>query len=318
MKEQPKWQHDEMKQVEDWLKSSLGYYEILSSHRVHDARTGVWRLTADSGRYFVKIHKEKRKWHPEIYAYKKWVSGYSPYAPKLIDTFEGDNSQGILLCDLEGVPLREVMLPEEKILRVYAKAGELTKQLHSLTVGSWFGVPDCEGQPLRGSEVSAIDYMRMDFYKWCGKALTDNYLEKDETKLAVWALTNFDVYKDEPAIPINNDYTPGNWLVDSNGEFAGVIDFECMQWGLQADSFAILWLRYFVGRPMLEDAFFAGYGSNLADDKPKQVRHVCIKIGIANIVWGIEHSNKGNIKQGRALLKRIAKDDSFKNFGDKK
>ena len=36
----------------------------------------------------LKIHKEKRKWHPEVYAYRNWASAYEPYVPQLIAVYD--------------------------------------------------------------------------------------------------------------------------------------------------------------------------------------------------------------------------------------
>jgi len=47
------------------------------------------------------------------------------------------------------------------------------------------------------------------------------------------------VYLGEAAVPVNNGYSPKNWLVSDGGEFSGVIGLECMQWGLRVGASAI-------------------------------------------------------------------------------
>ncbi len=290
-----------------WLKSRVGQYQVVSNYRRHSERTGVWRVRTGVGMRFLKIHKEKRKWHPEVYAYENWASAYEPHVPQLIAAYEDLDTQGILLSEIEGIPLRDVDLPEEQVLSVYETAGRLARNLHSLEVGSFFGLPHCDGSPQGEEYTDAVAYMTHDLERWANLAKADkfNCLRADEMELARWAHENVDVYSGEPAIPINNDYTPGNWLVSGKGEFAGVIDLECMQWGVRVDSFAMLWHRYFPGSPEAEKAFFRGYGMNLKKEKPDQVRNVLTKIGVAEIIWGSEHAAPGLVERGRATLRGL-------------
>lgn len=295
-------------EVEPWLEHLVGKYHIISIHREHSARTGVWRIGNPSGNYFLKLHKESRKWHPEVYAYNNWISSYRPYAPELVGVFQKSNTQGILITGIDGIPLRDADLPESKTLNVYSCAGKLARNLHSSKTGAWFGIPDCEGRPLSEEYSDPVEYMRSDFNRWFSKALRMNCLSKSELNLARWALETVDIFSQELPIPINEDYTPGNWLVNQQGEFAGVVDLECMYWGVEVDSFAILWERYFQHFREAEGAFFEGYGIDPSYERPLQVKHVCIKIGIADIVWGIEKAKKRNIELGRRILQTVHMD----------
>jgi hypothetical protein len=113
------------------------------------------------------------------------------------------------------------------------------------------------------------------------------------------------IYESELSFPINQDYSPGNWLVDEQGKLVGVIDFECMAWGVRVDSFALLWERYFPENPPFEEAFWDGYGVDLVKELPLQVFNVCIKVGIADISLGTEFKNERSILSGRQLLRRV-------------
>ncbi len=292
-------------EVKSWLDGLIGKYHIISVHREHSAGTGVWKIGTSLGSYFLKLHKEEKKWHPEVYAYNNWSSSYKPYLPELVGVFQENNIQGVLVTAIDGVPLRDIDLPESKILNVYSCAGKLARNLHSSERGAWFGIPDSKGRPLSEHYGEPVEYMRADFNRWFSKALTLDSLSKRELKLAHWALDNVSVFSQEPPIPINEDYTPGNWLVNQQGEFVGVVDFECMYWGIEVDSFAILWERYFPRSPEAERAFFEGYGMNPSSERPLQVKHVCIKIGIADVVWGIEKNKKKNVELGRRILEAV-------------
>ncbi|KKK59884.1 hypothetical protein LCGC14_3029890, partial [marine sediment metagenome] len=114
-------------EVAKWLKTIVGEYKLAGNYRKHSERTGVWRIQAAGGMRFLKIHKEKRKWHPEVYAYQNWTSAYEPYVPQLIAVYESPEAQGVLLSEVEGQLLRQADLPEKQVLRVYETAGRLAR-----------------------------------------------------------------------------------------------------------------------------------------------------------------------------------------------
>ena len=294
-------------EVAGWIRAIVGEYKLAGNYRRHNERTGVWGIQAAGGMRFLKIHKEKRKWHPEVYAYENWASGYEPYLPKLIAVYEGIVAQGILVSSIEGTPLGEVDLPKKQVFKAYETAGRLARQVNSLAPGSFFGLPRRNGEPQTDAPADPVEYMKLDLHKWANldKAVKLGGITAEELKLLRWAHDSITAFTGEPAIPINNDYTPGNWLVNARGEFAGVIDLECMQWGLEVDSFAMLWHKYFPGHPEAEKAFFAGYGIDVPKEKPVQARVIQVKIAMANITWGIEHNEPNRVILGRENLRRL-------------
>ncbi len=145
--------------------------------------------------------------------------------------------------------------------------------------------------------------MTADFLKWYRMAKDADCLSGEEMTLAEWAIGNMNAFGGEKAVPVNRDFTPGNWLVRTDGTFAGIIDFECMEWGIPVDSFCMLWSRYFPGYPDGEKAFWEGYGT--APD-PVQARIARIKVEMANVGYGAAHSIAGLVESGRTMLRTIA------------
>ena len=290
-----------------WVTSELGDCQVLGAYRAHSARTGVWRLRRGTDSVFLKLHKEKPKWHHEVWAYRQWAAAHGAHVPRLLAVYEAEDAQGIIISALEGTPLKDVTLDRPRTLNAYEVAGRIARRVHESQTGSWFGLTDCRGQPLQFAYHDAVSYMKADLDHWANldKLETLGCLLPDEKALARWAHDHVEVYRDEAAIPINNDYSPKNWLVGDQGEFVGIIDLECMQWGLRVDSFAELWLKYFPGHPDLEDAFFAGYGSAPRQEKPDQAAGVQIKIGLANVIWGTEAGQPQAVERGRRLLRRV-------------
>ncbi|MCD4670475.1 MAG: aminoglycoside phosphotransferase family protein, partial [Actinomycetia bacterium] len=152
-------------EVAKWLKAIVGEYMLAGNYRKHSERTGVWRIQAAGGMSFLKIHKEKRKWHPEVYAYQNWASAYEPYVPRLIAVYESPEAQGVLMSGVEGQPLRQADLPEKQVLLAYETAGRLARQTHTLEVGPFFGLPDCKGRPQGETITDPVEYMTRDLQR---------------------------------------------------------------------------------------------------------------------------------------------------------
>jgi len=290
-----------------WAKGALGRCRVEESYREHSPRTGVWRLECHEGHVFLKLHKEKRKWHAEAFAYRQWACEHGAQVPRLLAVYEGDGVQGLLVTALDGRPLKETALDRRRTRDVYQAAGRLARRVHDSQTNAWFGLTDCHGEPFQTAHEDAVGYMTADLQHWAnpGKLSQLACLSPDEEALLHWAHENLGVYRGEAAVPINNDYSPKNWLVNDRGEFSGVVDLECMQWGLRVDSFAELWLKYFPDELELEDAFFAGYGWDPRREAPLQVRNVKIKMGVANIVWGTESQVPLAVERGRRLLRDV-------------
>lgn len=294
-----------------WATDKLGECHVEESYRSHSPRTGVWRLRCGERSVFLKLHNEKRKWHAGVWAYRQWAAAYGTKVPTLLGVYEGDETQGLLVTAIDGRPLKEVPVDRTRTLYVYAAAGRLARRVHNSQSNTWFGPTDCRGEPLHAAYTDAVSYMTADLCRWAEPAKVSRLrcLTPEEGTSLQWAYQNLDVYRGEVAVPINNDYSPKNWLVNDRGEFTGVIDLECMQWGLQVDSFAELWLKYFPDGPDLEDAFFTGYGWDPRREAPLQVRNVKIKMGLANVVWGIESHTPLAVDRGRRLLRDVLADE---------
>ncbi|HOF88698.1 MAG TPA: aminoglycoside phosphotransferase family protein [Armatimonadota bacterium] len=280
------------------------------SYREGSVRSGVWKLRAASGDYFLKLHAELRKWHPEVYAYHNWVNAIRPSVPELVAVIEGEGYQGVLITALEGQPLRDRELPLAQVLAVYREAGELARRMHDSTVGSWFGVPRADGQPYGKSWDDPVAFMKAEFDFWCGKLLQPSSdLDERERALAHWMLDRLDVYAGECPIPIHRDYQPINWLVDEAGQFTGVIDFECMQWSLRIDPFFSLWSKHFRQTPGVEEAFCSGYGRNIALENPEQYRVFKVHVGLCTLQYGTALGDAQMLQTGHAMLREIMDDE---------
>lgn len=92
------------------------------------------------------------------------------------------------------------------------------------------------------------------------------------------------------AVVNHGDNQPRNWLVDDSGTVR-LIDFgraEIDGWLRDIDR---MYFAEWVEHPTLEDAFFDGYGSPLADEDRERLRCLGAATSITGRLWSREHNN---------------------------
>lgn len=290
------------------VEAIIGPFAVIHPYRPANARTGVWKLRskADGQFCFFKTYSRKSRWHPEVFAYRHWIDVLKPYVPELLAVFEEEEGPGILISAMDGTIMRELSLEPEAELKAYRQAGQLTRLLHNSRTGEWFGRPDQDGNPIElfhhHDPVAYITRSLTDISGLCADA---GVLEPKRRELLEWALDHSYAFEGEKPVPISWDSTPGNWLVDPDGGFAGMIDFENMLWGFAADHFPILFERYFCNNDSAKQAFFDGYGPEVLASKAVQIRICCIKLALGDLYWGKVHSSPRVMEFGANMLREM-------------
>ncbi|MNW23489.1 Phosphotransferase enzyme family protein [compost metagenome] len=282
----------------------------MENLRPKSSRTGVLKLCTLKDRriYYLKFYANKQRWCSEVYAYKHWMYHLKPYAPELIHILEGKSWQAVLMTSLDGTIMRDTELGPQALQDAYYRAGELTRCVHRLTTGDWFGPMDQVGNPLEAIPCKdPISYVTDSIRDVARECLGKGLLVPSEIELMEWALQNVEVFEHTQPVPVNWDSTPGNWLVDRMGRFMGMIDFENMLWGIDVDSFSILFERYFEDQTIMK-SFFNGYGLEVLEEKSTHIKICCIKLGLSNIYWGEKHGSLRVASYGKTLLQRIYDD----------
>ncbi|MEF2965817.1 aminoglycoside phosphotransferase family protein [Paenibacillus sp. M1] len=296
------------------VQSIIGPFQIVANYRLRNIRTGVWKLYSSNADnyYYLKTYTRKQRWHPEVYAYRNWIPHLKPYVPKLIQAFEGDGWQAILITALDGTVMRETKLDAAAVEAAYRRAGELTRSIHRSRTGEWFGRPDKDGNPIELYHHSdPVEYVSNAISDLAIKCAQNGLLAPPEAELAEWASQHASAFEHSKPVPVSWDSTPGNWLVNDAGLFTGMIDFENMLWGIDVDSFSILFERYFAEDESAMKAFFAGYGPEILQEKNTQIKICCIKMAIGDIYWGTQNNSPRVCEYGRGLLNRINNNKLF-------
>lgn len=220
-----------------WLGETLGPFEVVGCCRGESSRTGVWKVKSRNGTHYLKLNGRRVRWATELYVYQNWATVFTPFAPELQGVLDKGGQVGLLLGALEGVPLREVTIAPAQEVKTYAMAGELLARLSTCQTGSWFGQMDEQGravsfagelleEPVRDPRSYYRDLISGSIQGAEAAAALIPY----ERRIAESVLYSLESIVFPQPVPTSLDYTPGNWIVDSNGNFRGLIDFENMLW----------------------------------------------------------------------------------------
>ncbi|NUL49104.1 phosphotransferase [Cellulosimicrobium funkei] len=108
-------------------------------------------------------------------------------------------------------------------------------------------------------------------------------------------------YRPRPVavVPTHGDYQPRNWLMDEGT--VRVIDFGRFAWRPVHTDWCRLAAQQWQGRPDLEEAFIAGYGSA---PEPELWRIEMVRQAVSTSVWAYQEGLAAFEAQGHRVLAR--------------
>lgn len=292
-------------QILAWCSSTVGPFEIVSGAQRPDGRSSISRLRTSSGHCYLKVHEKQDVWAQEVHGYERWAAAFDGYAPPLLALHEAA-PLALVVGELPGKVLEDLNLPVEQERAVWRRAGQMLTRLHGYAAGEFFGPCRRDGSPLGDAINDAVVYVRSALEQETEKAASAGYLDEDELGVMRSALPLTSAFVGEKPIPCHRDYCPYNWLVDDQGNWCGVIDFEFAHWDVRVADFS----RYpdweWMKRPDLLEAFFEGYGRRLTPAEEEQRLVAYAQYALSAIIWGMEASYFGFVEEGRLALKRLA------------
>jgi Ser/Thr protein kinase RdoA (MazF antagonist) len=289
-----------------WCTSVLGPFEVVSdaSNEHADLRAAAHRLRTASGGCYLKTHRDRSHWENEVHAYEQWAPAFDDFAPRLL-AVHAEEPMALLISELPGTVLEGVELTPTQAQAVWRAAGQALAGLHSLPAGEYFGSCRRDGACAGSPVYDARQYVSSKIEEQVERGLRGAYLSEDELAVVHVACALLPAFDGERPAPCHRDYCPANWLVNPNGVWTGVIDFEFSGWDVRAADFT----RYpnwdWIARPELSEAFFEGYGRRFtpAEEQQRLVAHV--QYALDAVVWGMENSYFGFAADGRQAFKHL-------------
>lgn len=301
---------DPFTEVLDWCASELGPVEIVSdTTRQHAGlRAAAHRLRTSSGDCYVKTHRVRSQWESEVHAYEQWAPALGDLAPRLL-AVRAEEPLALVISELPGTVLEEIQstLSREQERAAWQAAGQALAALHNLAVGEYFGAcrrdGACAGIPVR----DARQYIAESIAQTTQGGIKGGYLGQDELSIVRAACALLPAFEGELPVPCHGDYCPPNWVINPQGVWAGVIDFERASWDVRVADFTRYPSWDWIERPDLAEAFFEGYGRTFTPREEQQRLLAHTQYSLSAVVWGMENSYFGFAADGRQALKHLGK-----------
>jgi aminoglycoside phosphotransferase (APT) family kinase protein len=291
-----------------WCTSVVGPIELVSdASREHAGlRAAAHRLSASSGGFYLKTHRDRSHWENEAHAYEQWAPAFGNFAPRLL-AVHAEAPLALLISELPGTVMEEVELTPAQAQTVWRAAGLALADLHNLPAGEFFGRCKRDGACAGTPVYDAKQFISSKIEEQVEQGLKGDYLSADELAVVRAALALIPAFEGERPMPCHRDYCPANWLVSPDGVWTGVIDFEFSGWDVRAADFS----RYpnfdWIERPELAQAFFEGYGQLFTYAEEQQRLVALSQYALDAVVWGMQNSYYGFAADGRKAIKHMGK-----------
>ena len=271
-----------------FLGRELGACDVVRFCGWDHAESNVWEVLADEKRYYLKQHKQPRKFQQEVYAYQNWTLHLTG-VPKLVAIHKGPHA--LLLSAVPGVLAQEVETGEVREREVYRRAGAFLRQLHDLPF------EDTDPLPLADALLK-----RSEAWTKRGEGVL-GLRTVDWVRGQLEEAVNIIRQRGWTRVPCHRDYTARNWLLD--GDDVYVIDFEHAKPDLFLSDFEKLFSEVWLRRPDLQEVFFEGYGRSLTNEEAGILKRLAAHGAFITVVWAREHRDAAFEQQGREVLERL-------------
>lgn len=294
-----------MDEVLDWCASVLGPVELVSDNsKAHgDYRSSTLRLHAPVGFCYLKVHQNSAAWQNEVHAYERWAGSFGDFSPRLL-AVRDEAPLALILSELPGQILEKIHLSPTQERAVWQAAGAALVALHELGPGECFGPCTRDGTCAESNPQNAVEYISTRFQRQIERAVQAGSVDDVELTTLRAAFDLIPSFEGERPRPCHRDYCAANWLIDEQGSWAGVIDFEFAHWDVRVADFSRdpnwSWIR----RPDLVEAFFEGYGRPLTPiEQQLLVAHA--EYALSAILWGHDNAYYGFEQEGRVSLAHL-------------
>jgi len=216
-----------------------------------------------------------------------WASALGPESAPRLEAAD-PHLRVVITTFLPGVLLQEAYLDPARSAQAYRQVGELLGRLHE------------SAAPAADSDV--IDRL---------VAQTDTHLERVGAELD--AAQRERVYRaaqqlatvaaSMPAVPTHGDFWPRNLLIDPDSGQVAVIDFERAALAPAVRDLVRLETNVFTRSPTARDAFYAGYGRDLAPVETSALRAWAVLDPLSALAWALAHNDTHLLEHARSTLR---------------
>lgn len=247
-----------------------------------DGAVRVWAIRRPSGTVFLKSYPHGRGFRQELTALRDWGPALAG-VPRILAVQAAPPA--LLLSQIDGSPGGTGTAADAAEL--HRRAGAWLARLHTL--------PHDDRDPLPlGQALSrrAATWLRR------GQACFEPDLRE---RLAAAMRPLAGVHG--PRVPCHRDFTPDNWLRQTDG--IGVIDFEHARADCWLQDVVRLHRQYHLARPALATSFWQGYGRRPSSEECEHVHALAVLDTCATWIWAQQHGEADLAAASRRQLSHL-------------
>lgn len=264
--------------------------EVADLSQSH-GESSVWRVSGPLGTVALKAHRQGRKFHQELSAYRDWLPRLAGppgvRVPRLLA--HGERHPRALVVSWEaGEVIENASIGRRAALALHRSAGAFLRALHDL--------PYADEDPVTPRAAYAA---RLEAWSERARGVVPSSVTANVAYALGEALPSLE---GASRVRCHRDFTPGNWLAADDGALV-VIDFEHARPDLWLADLVRLWTGPWRSQPALREAFLAGYGRDLRDDEEETLRRLAALFALSTVVWAREHGDGAFEAHGREVLR---------------
>jgi Ser/Thr protein kinase RdoA (MazF antagonist) len=277
-----------------FVQDRLGEVRVVADLSWPYEGSEVYRIRDEDG----TEHILKRLINDTFYARETagyaWASALGPESAPRLEAAD-PHLRVVVTTFLPGVLLKEAYLDPARSAKAYRQIGEVLRRLHD------------SAAPVGDSDV--IDRL---------VAQTDTHLERVGAELD--AAQHDRIYRaaqqlataaaSMPAVPTHGDFWPRNLLIDMDSGKVAVIDFERAALAPAVRDLVRLETGVFARSLAARDAFFAGYGRDLAPVETRALRAWAVLDALSALAWALAYNDSPLLVHARSTLRS----DEFSRF----
>jgi hypothetical protein len=288
-------------EVLGWVESHLGVVEVVSRYAHDHGYSRLWRLRAGTDYFWLKMHTYPAKAAGEVHALVRWAPSLG-LSPAVVAWRDGPRA--VILTERPGFAAETVDLVLPAKMKMWEAAGDWLRRLH-LIENEWFGGVREDGTPWGGMSTDPVEFVLGTFTRRIDEGEATGVLTKEEVEFARFGIREWvPALAGETPRAVHRDFTPRNWMCETDGTLTGIIDFEHARWDIRAVEMSRWWDWDFLRHPELIEVFFGAYGA--LDERLKvQVRAIRLLQATTGVVWATQVNDPGFAQHNRASVHRM-------------
>jgi Ser/Thr protein kinase RdoA (MazF antagonist) len=284
-------------ELQQWVTRRLGGLAATTDVSWPRGDSRVWRVASNTGEAYIKLSPTPQDYAREVHAYQHAASALAAdEAPRLLAADPG--LQAIMTTPLPGQIVRGLSLPAATEARVHELAGRLLRR--------WHDHPDPAPAQVRESVMASMAEQAKEATA-CLEPTAEHLTDAQRALVQEVSRDLPGLAESLPLVFRHGDYSPRNWLWDTERGTHGLIDFEKAAHGLAVEDLVWLYGAVWPTRPDLKTAFLTGYGRELSGTEQRALPLLTARLAVSYLNTGLIKQQPVLLDRGRGVLSDLTR-----------